>query len=353
MNCPRCQMLIANPDAAVCPHCGYALRPPEQPSPSDALTPSAPQTADAPFAPPAYPAPIPPQMPMGPYPSYGAPPSGSLYNPEMAPYTPYSPYQPYPMYPPYGAPVPATTPFALYPAWTPAPPAPPRRNGMLVSVIILLAVALIAASGAAVYLAIGQRSGPAANVPSVAATATTTPTFSVIFQDPLTSNVNGWANDTHCSFSGGSYHVKDGYVCFAPMGSPVADGEISVQVRQVAGQTRWFYGLLLRRTGSGVSGDAYAFVITSNGYWSFATFVNRQRTDNRPPHGTSALREGLNVSNTLDVRMIGPNFTFYINGQMVGQATDTTYSSGGVGVLGNPEGGVEVAFNNIKVSVAE
>src|SRR5579859_1209822 len=361
MTCPRCQMSIANPSAAFCPHCGYAFQPPQP----DVSTPSVPQT-EAPFTPPAYPpppaypTPVSPQMPMGSYPGYGMPPSGgpfssgmpsspyppSPYPPSPYPpsaYPPYPPYPPYPVYPPYTFAAPGTVPLAP-PAWAPAAPSK-RRSYALVGLLVLLLVAVVAGGSAALYLVANGQHGA-----TISIAPTPTPGSITLLQDPLTYNAYGWASDSHCFFSDGSYHVKAGYVCFAPMSLPsLQNGEVSVQMKQVAGQTDWFDGLKLRWT---KGGNAYGFVITSNGYWKFDKFVNGQRSDVVASVRTTALRIGSNVSNTLDVRMMGAKFTFYINGQRVGQATDDTFVSGKVGLSANSQGGVEVAFNNFDASMA-
>lgn len=348
MSCPRCQMPIANPDAAVCPHCGYALRPPEKPSPPDALTPPAPQTMDAPFAPPPYSPPIPPQMPMDPFPGYGAPPSGSLYGPDMPPS--YSPYPPYPTYPPYGAPAPGTTPLAPYPAWAPAPPAPPSRNGVLVSVFILLVVAFVAASGTAVYLALGRQSSPSASAPSVAATATATaaatatPRYTVLFQDPMTSNINGWTDNSYCHFASDGYHVTD-RVCYAPTGS-VSDFDLTISARQVKGSTTIPYGVVFRRTSRG---NYYVFQIDSSGRWDVLLIANNSASDLISGAQNPAMHDGPNVTNVLEVRASGAHFTFYINATYVSQMTDSTYASGLCGVLVYQN--AEAVFTNLTISV--
>lgn len=331
MNCPRCQMSIANPSEVFCPRCGYAFQPPQLDGGDVASVPSGMQAA-----PPTYPGPISQQMPMGPFPGYGAPPSGSLYGsgPGMLP----------PPYPPYGVPAPGTTPFAPPSAGAPAAP-PKRRNYALVGLLVLLIVAVVAGSGAAIYMVAKGQHGP--NSPT-AAGPTATASYNVIFQDPLTSNVNGWANDSHCFFGNDGYHVKDGYICYAPM-EAVADADVSVQVRQVAGEADWFYGLQLRRQSTNQH-DYYAFVITSNGDWKFDKWVNGVRDDIVPYVPTSALHRGLDQINTLRVRMVGSHFVFFINGTQVGEKTDASYSSGGLGIEGNTQGGVEVVYTNFAVA---
>ena len=48
----------------------------------------------------------------------------------------------------------------------------------------------------------------------------------------------------------------------------------------------------------------------------------------------SALTVGLNISVTLGVLVKGSHFTFYINGKQIGEADDTTFTSGRVGLAG-------------------
>jgi hypothetical protein len=169
---------------------------------------------------------------------------------------------------------------------------------------------------------------PIGTLPVQQATATTTTTM---LSDPLMSNENGWLVDTsHCYFAQDGYHIRNSYICFAPIGSQT-DGTESVTAKEVSGPTNHGYGLVFRRAHSG---NYYDFVITSSGYYALFKIVNDKLTDLIPYTASSAIKGGLNVENSLSVTMRGANFVCYVNGIKVTEAHDTTFTEGkwGLGV---------------------
>ncbi|MGH2516636.1 MAG: hypothetical protein ACRDHP_13360, partial [Ktedonobacterales bacterium] len=173
MNCPRCQMPLANPHEMYCPRCGFPLQPP-----SVALA-GAPAVAAGPGW---------PQPPAWFAPDSSAPPSGNLTGPGPgAPSNaPFYPSQPYAPYAGFGAAAPGTIPLGK-PAWAPAVP-PKRRNYAVIAVVVLLLIALVAGGGATVYVVAHGQHGAVA---SGAANPTATPIYIPLIQDPLTSNAYG------------------------------------------------------------------------------------------------------------------------------------------------------------------
>ena len=77
-------------------------------------------------------------------------------------------------------------------------------------------------------------------------------------------------------------------------------------------------------------------------------------TDRQLPYGdSSAIHVGLGQLNTIAVRAVGGNMTFYINEQQVAQAQDPDgYMQGGIGLAAYPPGlndPSEVAFTNARL----
>ncbi len=181
------------------------------------------------------------------------------------------------------------------------------------------------------------------------ATTTPLPQYSVFFQDPLTSDKNNWANDSNCSFQTNGYHVRNQKICYAPVGS-VVNGIISVSMQQISGPLDYGDGLGFR-VSSGPNGtNGYNFGITPTGVWVFDKLTNGQFVHIQDYTATLAIHQGLQASNVLKVVTQGSSFTFYINNVMVGQATDTTYTTGKCGVYGG-EGGSEEVFTNFEVQL--
>src|SRR5262249_39702115 len=217
----------------------------------------------------------------GSQPMYGQPgaPSMPLYGQGAPPgYPPYG--QPgAPSMPLYGQPGAPSMPLYGPPGGMPtgwgSPPPPKSRTGLLVGLIATLLVVVIVGTLAAVLLL--KPGGGTSAVATATATPTatlaptTTPTSGpqVLLQDPLTSNANGWANDSHCFFKSDGYHVNDSYICFAPVG-PLLNTAVSVKTRQISGSIGEFYGLMVRGKSQG---NYYIFGIDSNGKWVFFKVV--------------------------------------------------------------------------------
>lgn len=230
----------------------------------------------------------------------------------------------------------------------PRPPVLPQRKsrtGIIVGVVVTLIV--VACFG--VGLALIAQHGNLVRTPGNQGTATAVAAAHerVFFQDPLTSNTNDWPVDSYCFFQNSAYHIRDGYLCYAPIGS-LTDQSVSVDVQQVSGPNGWFYGLALRRTSKG---NSYVFDIDSNGDWLFGKDVNGTYSNILRPRPNPAIKTGLNAINTLLVRAKGPHFDFSINGTNVGEEDDSTFATGICGVHGDPH--LEAAFSNFVVSIPQ
>lgn len=351
---------MSQPPAAVPEQSRQPYAAPEQASQPPASAPVPPPTPGA--YPPGYPYPAPAQgQPPAPgysqygygqpaAPSYPAP-SYPMYGQPAAPsYPMYGQPAPgsVPMMPAYGQPAPGSVPFYPQPGMM-QPPARKTNIGLIVGIVALVVVLVIAVIGTVLLLRIGAAS-PTPQGPPVGATATSaaaataTAGLNVVFQDSLLSNANGWADDSHCSFQSDGYHVKDGYICYAPAGN-FTDSTVSVQVKQVAGDVHYFYGLVLRR---GSQGNFYEFDIDGNGKWAFGKVVNGTYTEIVPFVAHSAIKRGLNATNTLSVTASSTHFLFFVNGTQVGQADDSTFSSGYCGVEGDDH--LEVVFTNFTIA---
>ena len=172
-----------------------------------------------------------------------------------------------------------------------------------------------------------------------------TPQPSYIFQDSLSSNSNSWSSDTNCFFGSGGYHIKGGVICFAPT-DDVADAVGTVTVKQLSGINTISYGLVFRHPSKG---NFYAFEIDSNGKWQFYKTVGGKLTTLAPYQKNAAIHVGLNVANTLQVRSVGQNYTFFVNGKKVGQFADTTFTTAGSWGLDGADG-LEVVYSNFSLA---
>jgi hypothetical protein len=252
------------------------------------------------------------------------------------------------------APEPRTGPASRLPA-SPTPTAPrPRRTGLLVAGMLLFALILAGGVGVVAYQ-FGLHQEQAA-VKTAAATATrpavptATAVEQVVFSDPLTSPDHPWPQTSgYCDFQGGSYHTLKDYICFAPLGV-YSDVNITVQVKQLTGAVDTLFGLVFRYVNTT---NFYDFRITSNSLWIFDKLVNGKHTFILPQSANPAIQAGIGVVNTLRARIHGTHFQFFVNGTMLGQATDSTLASGVIGLYGpSTSQPTDIAWNNFQITTS-
>lgn len=404
MHCPSCGYPIDQQNLERCPRCGYALTPTTASSSGQGDY-GYPSQNDNPGSTGGY-APPPPQPPENPYGGYGAyggygnaaPPSG-YGPPQQDPSSPYGQYgqygqgqygqpappsgygQPAPPSgygqpaPPsgYGQPAPPSgygqQPYGMYapssyplaPGYPqprpPLAPLPVRKShtGLIVTIVAAVVVVLVACVGGTIWAAqsLGQTTGTGistaatATIPSGAATATAAPTVAgtVIYQNTFTSNDVGWKDDqVNCFLKSDGYHVANNYSCFAPIGVQ-KDVNIAVTVHEVNGPTTWPYGIMFRLDDTG---DDYQFIIDSNSKWAlFKCTADKCDTLIEYTHN-DVIQGGLNTPNTLEVHAKGSHFDFFVNGTKVGEADDSTYASGGIGLASGAN--VEAVFTNLVIT---
>lgn len=299
MICPHCGTNLTGFTGSTCPRCGLSLagQPPTALSYGPPTGPNQPPYGQPPYGQPAPPG----------YPPYGPPPSG-----------PYGP----PSQPLYGYGPPGMPPVQ--------PPAPAKRgNGRLRALL---------GGGAVIVLIIAVRVGIGFLAGSAVAQITKSDSYS------LTSSATGWANDNKCSFKSDGYHITGAFICYAPS-NDVTDGDISVQVRQISGDTSAIYGLVFRRTGQG---NYYALQIDGAGHWGFSKTVNGTVGDPSPTGTDPAIMTGTGATNTLEVQMHGTHFDLLVNGTKLGSTDDSQFASGKTGLGGDSN--AEVVFTNFKIT---
>jgi hypothetical protein len=183
-----------------------------------------------------------------------------------------------------------------------------------------------------------------ASTPTLAPTAT--PTERIIYQDSLTTSGSGtgWSLDSACAFKPDGLHVIGLVICFAPPDA-LADGTVTVTVKQMSGATNKLSGIVFRRLSTG---SYYLTQIDGLGHWSLDKVVNGTHTSLIPQQSSPAIRMGTGDSNTLTVQMVGGRFTIAANGTPLGSATDATFASGLIGLAGDADS--EVVFTDLTIT---
>ena len=130
-----------------------------------------------------------------------------------------------------------------------------------------------------------------------------------------------------------------------------SDVIVEVSATQVAGSNNSIYGVIFRY---GLKeSEFYVFAVSGDGFYTLAI----DGVDHTEPEvivewtESSAINQGLQT-NHIKVIAIGGNIEYYINDQFVGVSQNERLTSGTVGffVGSIEEGGIHVAFDNLKIS---
>lgn len=236
-------------------------------------------------------------------------------------------------------------------------PAQKSRTGLIVGLLVALLV--VGAGGAVAVVELSRRGSPpdfpgatatgtaaAATTGTAAAATTAASPQTVVYASSLRGSVSDWPSGQGCSPQIDGYYISASIACYPDAGG-VSDATIFVTAKQISGDTAAFYGIALRRSGTG---NNYVFRIDSNGDWSFGKSVSGTITPLQDSTRNVAIHTSLDTTNTLEVVATGSHFDFLVNGTTVGSADDSTYSSGKFGLVG--QDGAEAVFTNYVVTIA-
>jgi len=126
---------------------------------------------------------------------------------------------------------------------------------------------------------------------------------------------------------------------------------LEADAAQVAGPDNNMYGVLFRYGLD--SDDFYIFAITGEGFYILA--IDGAKHDELEIivdwTESSAINKG-QQTNHIKVVAIGGNIQYYVNDQLLGEAQDARLTTGTIGFFAGSteEGGVQVSFDNLKIS---
>ncbi len=195
--------------------------------------------------------------------------------------------------------------------------------------------------------------GTVSRTPSATATAMATPITGAIYLNALAEPASGWTMDARCKFISDGYHndytagAQDtASACYGPV--QVKDAVIVVDAQLISGPLDFGYGVVFR---SDTHHSEYGFLISSDGHWTTYKLVNNQLTRIINWTVTSHVHQNKGAHNLLTVYVKGAHMNFFVNGMLVGQADDDTFSSGGaIGLTASA--GQNVVFANFSVTSA-
>jgi hypothetical protein len=141
-------------------------------------------------------------------------------------------------------------------------------------------------------------------------------------------------------------------------GEDFGDGIYEVEATPVEGPLDNGYGMLFRVDDE--NDNFYLFQISSDGFVWIGRVRDGGRGERQAIIGnwwfeSDAVRQGLDVTNRLQVRAEGANMIFYVNDREVGRVTDDAFRRGDIGLMVESfgVGGVRVHFDNFSVSPLE
>ncbi len=265
-----------------------------------------------------------------------------------------------------GSPATGSTPVATVgPTATPTltPTNTPNATATAKVIAAITATAHTQATATAIAHATATAAAQASATAGVIQTATAgSPTYQDALNDPTKANtiaaqwdgING--NDSHCTFKPDGYHVTEGvnlvnfHGC-RESGNTYKNATIAVDMNMISGHSG---GLFFRvNTDSFNNYSGYLFEVDSQGNYKISTVAGTSTT---PLSGhdwtaTAALKQGYNVTNTLQVVVQGSTFLFYANGTFLTQATDATFTAAGdIALLATTSGAkADIAYSNLKV----
>lgn len=185
----------------------------------------------------------------------------------------------------------------------------------------------------------------------------------VLFQDDFSDSSSGWDQysdaDGSTDYDNGAYRIrvnKTQYTYWANPGQETLPGDVRVEVdaTKAGGPDSNDFGVICRYNEGDSAADFYQFVVTSDGYAGIVVVMaNKQIVLSKDgllqPY--DAIQQG-SATNHITAECIGSTLTLYVNGVQVDSVTDSTLTSGDVGLIAGSyeEGGVDILFDNFVVT---
>jgi hypothetical protein len=183
----------------------------------------------------------------------------------------------------------------------------------------------------------------------------------VLFQDDFSDPNSGWSVTTYddgssVGYADGSYVVRStvaGEITRGVSGRDFADVVIDVDATQVLAPSNNnnAYGVYCRfQLGEG-GGNAYAFLISGDGYYSIHRVVAGDYEPLVDWTSSDVIRQG-NATNHIRAICNGGYLGMVVNGELLAGAYDTTYTSGDIGLVAAPleSEPTEIYFDNLVVT---
>lgn len=182
-----------------------------------------------------------------------------------------------------------------------------------------------------------------------------TPRVVTIFIDDFSDPASGWERGTDSSattdYDAGGYRIFVDRPNMTYASRPnllFEDVIIQVEATKIAGADENYFGVICRFQDYS---NFYTVAIMSDGYYSFGKFVNDDY-EFLDPNGwqySSAIHTGT-TTNLIRVECVGDTISLYVNNLIVDKVTDSTFSTGDVGLIAAAfdMAGTNILFDNFR-----
>jgi hypothetical protein len=178
----------------------------------------------------------------------------------------------------------------------------------------------------------------------------------LLYSDDFSDINSGWPKKpsdpkvSNLGYKNGEYFItvfQKNKATSAWLTSSFGDFVIEVETTQKGGPDDNDYGIILRRIDKD---NYYRFKISGTGYYGFDKWQDGEWTDIIPWTRSTAINNGM-ATNLMKAECNGDKFTFYANGDKLGDCSDHSFASGNIGLIAgtHDEGGVKISFDNLKV----
>jgi len=179
----------------------------------------------------------------------------------------------------------------------------------------------------------------------------------VLFSDDFSDESSGWVTydeyDGRVAYHDGCLYVKD-YAAYegaihGDCQRYFTDFILEIETWLVSGTDNNWHLVECRLQDEE---NYYDFGISADGYYDILKVVNRNRTVLVSPTYSSYIHQGQGVTNLIHIECIGSSLSLSVNGHLLEEVTDATFSGGDITLAANALAGTftEVAFDNIVVS---
>jgi len=229
------------------------------------------------------------------------------------------------------------------------------------NVLPLLFVLLITTLACSLFSGDAPSSVPLEQAPAGDAPSAPSADSNILFKDDFSDTNSGWDRNSWdtglTDYGNGVYRMQVNTPTYDVWANPgkYFEGDVRVEAdaSKVSGEDDNDYGLICRYSGSPDSPSYYFFIISSDGYSVIGkiTAGSTEYLSSEKMIPTDAIKQG-NASNHLRADCIGSTLTFYVNGQQVATATDSSFTGGDIGFMAGTFDipSTEINFSNLVVS---